>query len=490
MSDKESKKQILKSTGILGSAQLIIIAVGIVRVKILAVLLGASGVGIAGLYQSTIDLVRSVTGFGISYSAVRDIAASTATNDEKKIATTILVLRKWVWATGLLGMAVTIIFSRQLSYMAFGDKTYASGIITLSVGLLLSSLAAGQSALLQGFRKIGDMARANVFGALSGLIGAITIYYFLGLKGIVPALLLTFVLTFLANSYYSRRLKTIPVQLTPGQIFHKGRSMASLGFFLTLTGLASTSTMYLVRSFVMKEGGLASVGYFVAAWSISSMYISAIFGAMGTDFFPRLSGVQADPVAVTKLVNDQTEVALLITAPIIIGMVSFIDLVVRIFYSKDFTQSAGILDWQLTGDFFKVLCWPIGFIMLAKGKGKLFIATELFWNLLFCAGVYFGWKFFGIQITGIAFLFAYIISVFLYFFVANKLVQFNWSRKVWKTILLNLPLLIISLLSVKYLKSPFSYVVGTIMTLVSFLFSLLHIKSMIDVTNILKKFKF
>lgn len=490
MSEQESKKQILKSTGILGFAQVIIIVVGIIRVKVLAVLLGAVGVGIAGLYQTTIDLIRTATGFGIGYSAVRDIAASAATEDERKIATTIVVLRKWVWATGLLGMLIAIVFCKPLSYMAFGDKTHATGIAILSVGLLLSSITGGQLTLLQGLRKIGDMAKANVLGAVFGLIGAAAIYYFWGLKGIVPALLLTYVLSLLINGYYSRKINIVPVRLSTREVFKKGKAMVSLGFFLTLTGLAGTATMYLVRTFVVQQGGLASVGHFVAAWSISSMYISAIFGAMGADFFPRLSGVQQDPVAVTNMVNEQTEIALLITAPIIIGMVSFIDVVVRIFYSKDFSPTAGILDWQLTGDFFKVLAWPMGFIMLAKGKGKLFIVTELFWNLLFCAGVYFGWKFFGIQVTGIAFLIAYIFSLLLYFIVVRKLVQFNWSSKVWNAVLLYSPLLLLSFLGVKYLVHPLQYIVGAILTLMASAFSLYHLKSLVNINGLLRRFKF
>lgn len=488
MSEQDSKKQILKSTGILGSAQLIIIAVGMVRVKVLAVLLGPTGVGIAGLYQTTIDLIRSVTGFGISYSAVRDIAASAATKDEKKIATTIVVLRKWVWATGLLGVLVAIVFSKQLSHMAFGDKEHATGIVILSLSLLLSSIASGQLALLQGLRRIGDMAKANVIGAVIGSIGAVFIYYFWGIKGIVPALLFTYILALLINWYFSRKIRTAPVQISYSAVFHKGKAMAALGFFLTVAGLSGTATMYLVRSFVSQQGGLASVGHFIAAWSISSMYISAIFGAMGADFFPRLSGVQQDPVAITKMVNEQTEVALLITAPIIIGMVSFIDVVVRIFYSKDFSPTASILDWQLTGDFFKVLAWPMGFIMLAKGKGKLFIGIELSWNLLFCAGVYFGWEFFGIQVTGIAFLVSYVLYMLLLLVVAKKLVRFSWSAKVWNAILVFFPLVLLSFLGVKYLGHPIQYITGALLTAIACSFSLYHLKNMIDINSLLKRF--
>jgi O-antigen/teichoic acid export membrane protein len=487
MGGEESKKQILKSTGILGSAQLINIIVGIIRVKVLAILLGATGVGIAGLYQTTIDLIRSVTGFGIGYSAVRDIAASVATKDERKVAIAITVLRKWSWATGILAMFVTVIFSKQLSFMAFGNKDHAIGIATLSVGLLIAAISSGQSALLQGFRMIGDMAKANVLGAIIGLILAVAIYYFLGIKGIVPALLVAYLLNLLINWYFSRRITILSINLSSTEIFKKGSSMAKLGFFMTIAGLSGTCTMFLIRSFLMKQDGLTTVGHFVAAWSISSMYISAIFNAMGADFFPRLSGVQHDSDSVTKLVNEQLEVAILISAPIIIGMISFIDVVVHIFYSKDFGPTAEILNWQLLGDFFRVLGWPIGLIILAKGRGGIFICTEICWNLLFFLGVYFGWDLFGIQITGIAFLASYILYALLLYAISRKLVLFTLSYKVKRAILVFLSLLVLSFLSVSYFAQDLRYAVCSMLTLIACIYSIKGLKEIINIMGLLKR---
>ena len=260
MSEQESKKQILKSTGILGFAQIIIILIGIVRVKVLAVLLGATGVGIAGLFQTTIDLLKSATGFGLGFSAVRDIASSAATNDEREIAKTILVLRRWVWGTGLLGMLIAIIFSRQLSQLTFGDTEHTTGIMIFSAGLLLSALASGQSALLQGLRKIGQMAKANVLGASIGLIGASVIYYIWGLKGIVPALLLTFFTTFIVNWFFSRKIKTVRIALSNREIFNKGKKYGRPGLLFNLNRTRKYR-YYVHCSYLFGKAGWICIGW-------------------------------------------------------------------------------------------------------------------------------------------------------------------------------------------------------------------------------------
>ena len=114
-----SYKRIAKSTGIFGGSQFLVILVGIVRTKVLAVLLGTTGIGLVGMFQSIIDLVRSLSGLGLGFSSVKDIAEANNTNDKQRIAQTITVLHRWLWWTGILGMLLMILFSAQLSEYNF-----------------------------------------------------------------------------------------------------------------------------------------------------------------------------------------------------------------------------------------------------------------------------------------------------------------------------------------------------------------------------------
>ncbi len=139
-----------------------------------------------------------------------------------------------------------------------------------------------------------------------------------------------------------------------------------------------------------------------------------------------------------------------------------------------------ILDWQLMGDFFKVLAWPIGFILLAKGKGRFYILTEIAWNVLYCTAVYIGWKHFKIEITGIAFLLAYIIYIFLLFIVIRQVLSFKWSSNVWRYIFFISPLLILSFLNVRYLHQGWQVAVGVLLTGIAACFSYQHLKKSIN----------
>jgi enterobacterial common antigen flippase len=488
VSENNSKSQILKSTATFGSAQLIIVITGIFRTKLLALLLGATGVGISGIYQSTIDLIKVATGFGLGYGGVKDIAAASASGDNKRISTVVTVLKRWTWATGILGLSLTIVFSRPLSMATFGDTSHAIPICMLSVCVLLSALFTYYSTLLQGFRRISDMARSAIWVSLGSLAGVPLIYYFWGLEGIIPAIILVAVLELIITLIYSKNIRVGIVPLTVGKFFAEGNTIARLGFFITASLLASTASMYFVRSFIVRENGLTSVGYFIAAWTISSLYISAIFNAMGADFFPRLSSAPDDK-AMIKMVNEQTEIGLLLTMPVIIVMISFIDLLVGIFYTRGFNVTATILSWQLTGDFFKIISWPLGFLLLAKGKGAIFLTTELVWNLLFCSLVYFMWDFAGIEGTGVAFLVAYFVYLVILWLILRRQIHFQWTVRVWKTVYFFLPILFLAFLNARFLHGSARMISGCLLTISAAFYSYFYLRNLINFKSIVRQFR-
>lgn len=240
-----SYEQALKSTGIVGGAQFLTILITVVKTKIVALLLGPAGVGVLGLLQGIVDMIRNATGLGIHFSAVKDVAAANASRDGQRIGRTIRILRRWVWGTGLLGMTVAIALSIPLSRFSFGNAEYAVPIVLVSVVLLLTSLQEGQLALLQGLRMIGKMAKAKVAGAVAGFALTVPMYWWLGVKGIVPAMILTAAAMLAISWWFVRGIRVEPVKLTPKETFRGGLSIAKLGFFIVVTTFASTATMYI-----------------------------------------------------------------------------------------------------------------------------------------------------------------------------------------------------------------------------------------------------
>ena len=102
----DSYSHVLKYTGIFGGVQGINILLGLVRNKLIAVLLGPSGMGLASLFNSTVNFISQATNLGISFSAVRHVSELFDSGDEERISHFVKVVRAWSLLTALLGMLV------------------------------------------------------------------------------------------------------------------------------------------------------------------------------------------------------------------------------------------------------------------------------------------------------------------------------------------------------------------------------------------------
>ena len=156
MTKKHTYGQILKSSAVIGGSSVLNIAIGIVRTKAMAMLLGPSGVGLMGLYGSITELTISIAGMGINSSGVRQIAEAVGSDDTERIARTAAVLRRISIFLGLLGAVFLIGFSGPVSKLTFGSDQHATAVALLSIAVFFNLVSAGQGALIQGMRRVGD----------------------------------------------------------------------------------------------------------------------------------------------------------------------------------------------------------------------------------------------------------------------------------------------------------------------------------------------
>src|SRR5690606_1826821 len=114
-----------------------------------------------------------------------------------------------------------------------------------SLTLLLGQLSAGQLALLRGMRQISLTAKAGFYGSILGLLCSIPFYYFMGIRGIVPALLITSMITLFLSWTYVKKVDVPSIPVSLDTIRKEGKSMLLLGFFLSLNGLLTLGVSYL-----------------------------------------------------------------------------------------------------------------------------------------------------------------------------------------------------------------------------------------------------
>lgn len=468
---KQTYGQILKSSAVIGGSSVLNIGIGIIRTKVMAVLLGPAGFGLAGLYTSIVTLTQSLAGMGVNSSGVRQIAEAAGTHDQDRIARTVAVLRRTSVILGILGAVLLITLSKQVSKITFGTTQRRGAVCLLALAAAFQLISAGQGALIQGMRRIADLAKMNVIGALSGLLISIPVVYFFREKGIVPSLVCVAAMTIITSWWYSRKIRIKVPSITVSQVGNEAAALLKLGVAFMASGLMVTGVAYVVRVILSHRVGFAATGMYQSAWTLGGLYVGFILQAMGADFYPRLSAVSKDNAECNRLVNEQALVGLLLAGPGVIATLTFAPLVIALFYSAKFGAAVGVLRWICLGAMLQVVTWPMGFIILAKARQDFFLFSEFVWAIV-AVGLAWGCiRSYGLNGGGIAFFLSYIFHAILVYPIVRRLSGFRWSTTNKQTGLLFF--LLISAVFGAFYVVPLVYAVwlGTVTTLVAAAYS-------------------
>ena len=432
MSETNSYRRILRSSSVIGGASIVNILVGLLRTKVAAVLLGPSGIGLIGLLQNLMGTASVVSALGFGTAGTRQIAEVAEREDARSVA---VARRALFWGTLLLSLSGGGLFWLCRVFLA---ERVLHGIVPgesvgwLGVGVALTVAAGSQTALLNGMQRIGDLARVSISTSiLSTMMGLGALWVF-GQRGILLFVLAIPMASFVCGHWYVAKLPRLPRSIeTPLPVMiGQWKSLARIGSAFMIGGLVELAGLLVVRLLVERELGSAALGHFQASWMIAMTYIGFVLGAMGTDFYPRLSARMHDPQAANRLVNEQTEMALLLASPVVIAMLGLAPWIIEMLYSSEFAEAALIFRWQVIGDVLKVAAWPLAFVMLAAGDGRAFIAAQTIGILVFIAATWLGLRTLGVQATGVAFLCMYVAYLPLLFWLARRRTGFAFTARI------------------------------------------------------------
>ncbi|GAB5517431.1 O-antigen translocase [Rhodopirellula baltica] len=465
MSRTKSYASILRSSSIVGGAQVINMAIGLVRTKLVAVLIGPAGIGLVGIYLSITALANTLAGMGIQTSGVRDVAKYHGDGDAEAVAATVITLRRVCWLTGVAGAAMLAAAAPWISQVSFGSDEYTLPIALLGITVFLTNLAGGQSAILQGTRRIGDLARVQVLGAILGTFVSVGLYAWLGMAGIVPALIALSAISLLVSTHYSRKIPLAPVSITWRQSLVDAGGLLKFGASMVVAGLVGAGATYAIRAILSNRLDLQAVGIYTAAFTLSGMFVQFVLQAMGADFYPRLTAVSEDHAEMRRLINEQTEVGLLLAFPGLLATLALAPWMITLFYTSEFGPAAEMLKWFVIGCLAKVLSFPLGYALIAQGQGKTFVATESFFNLFHLLAAMVLIRHIGILGAAVAFAALYTLCCFTLLSLTRFTIGFSWTREVISQLAWMAPLAAVFFASELLLSPEYTAMLGCTATL-------------------------
>ena len=491
MSEKSARyRKVFKGTALFGGVQVFQIFISLVRGKIVALFLGPEGMGISGLYTSSLAMLITIAGLGCSLSAVRYISVLEKGSQEyyKQIGIT----KKIFLGLAFFGLLLTIALSVPLSSFTFENKEHVVSYLFLSLYVFFSLYSQGQLSILQAMQELRAIAVGNVLPSFIALLLAVPMYYFFRLKAIVPVLALG---PFACSAYMQivisskvRQSGVLAGKPNCQEIAATVKAFVGLGIVTVLATLLGNLTVYLMNTFVSRVGSFTDIGLCNAGTSITNQYVGLVFSAMAVDYFPRLVSACNDKDKMNETINNQGEIILLLGLPLLSLMMVTAPICIKVLLSDEFLVINNFIRIVSYGMVFKIVSYCLGYVSFAKGDKKTYfflegVGSNILSLSLNCLGYYFmGLK--GLAISSCVVYFVYLCIIVFYTKVKYGFVMAKTFFILTATAILSASLLLI--LTAVLRQSLVTILASAVLTSVICAFSLVELDKRMNLVELIK----
>lgn len=393
---------VLKYTWLFGGVQGLNLLISIVRTKAVALFLGPAGLGLINIYNNILGLLSQCTNLGVPFSAVKDVAEKKATCTPAEVRRSIAAVRFWCLVTAVSGTLVALVFSPLISRLTFGTADYTLPLILLSGVVGMMAVTGGELAILKGLKCLRRVAWVSLLCALLSLLLTVPLYCLWGIESVAAALFVSNAAVLAVHLGYSTRVAPWHWGDFSKDLLRESLPIVRLGLAYIGAGALGQGAEYVMRTLLLHGGGMEVVGFYNCGYMLVVSYASLVFTAVESDYFPRLSGVIGQREIMSHTVNRQTEVCLLLIAPVLVAFVILMPIVVRLLFSADFLHAVDMATCAVFYMFFKALTLPAAYLPLAAGDSKTYLACEAVYDVVIALAVPLSYSLFGLVGTGCA----------------------------------------------------------------------------------------
>ena len=463
----------------MAAASVISMVLAAVRTKLFALWLGPSGVGLLGTLSAIADVTRSLASLGLPNSAVRQIAQAQARGDLPGLHLSVYVLRISMWSLGLMACLVLWMSAEAVSQWTFGHLTFASGVAWLGLAVCLRMVADGQGALLQGLRRIPDLARESIVGSTLSLVVAVACVYVWGMQGIAFSLVAVAAVSAAVAWLYVRRIQLPDAPRQTHELTQEISRQLRLGLSFMLSSLVVLGAGYVVRWLLIGELGLEQAGLYQAASALGTLFVSLVLQSMSADFFPRLVASGDDSDHGSRIVNEQVLVGLLLAGTGTAWTLTLAPVLISVFYSPQFVVAAETMRWVCLGMAVKVVTWPVATWLIARESQVLFLLLDVVWATTLIGLAMWGVQALGLPGVGMAVAAAYLVQAAIMLPVAQRIGALRWTPGVLKTGALMGVTLMGCFAATQWLSDPWSELAGAGIAISLLIYSAIRLRRLV-----------
>lgn len=419
----ESRRNIAKYILAFGGVQGMNIAIGLVRNKLVSLLLGPNGMGIISLYNSAIQMMQNITNLGLDKSCmpiVSNAFEETTGQPSNQTSNTIKQVRSLFLLAALLAMACGMLFSWLLSIIAFGDMSRTLHFIVLSPVAALLILASGEVLILKAARRLKTVALLSLWNVVLALIVSIPMFYVWGARAIIPSLVLTALSQMVITLVYSYRRYPLQLSLTRETI-RKGTPMIRLGTAFLLASSMTNIAEFLIRSYLNNAAGDSTVGLYNVGCMIALTYGGMVFASIDSEYYPRLCKIDiSDTDALNATIRRQIRVALTFVVPMLILLELMVPWLVPVLFSDKFVEAIPMTQLALLSLPFRAVYLPIGYVPLSHNDSRTFIMMDCIGAVVMTVAVVTGFHYGDLIGAGAGLVASNAFDMLNYIFICHK----------------------------------------------------------------------
>lgn len=361
--------KVLRAMGIFTGVQSVTILCSIVRTKLIALWIGTTGVGLFATFNTAIELISAATQLNMRESAVRDMANASA-DRRPSVASSI---RWWAINLGIVGAIFMLFLSPGLSYISFGTFDNWWTFALLSISVMLLSLTNSEYTIMQGISALPSLAKATIWGAITGSLVSLPLYYILGIDSVLPSIILFQICMMLSATAY--KVVKCP-SVSRKENIEIGRRFIKLGAYITVPTLLTYLSSYIFVSYLNTAYSTTHTGLYQSGYTLLIKYTGIVFTALSMEYFPRISRIVSRPKLSSIVVSHEILIVTYVITPLLIVFVAADRLVIYILYSENFIDALPFVTIGILAMVFRAVSYCMSYVILARGDGRMYIFTE------------------------------------------------------------------------------------------------------------------
>lgn len=413
------RRSLVAAFRLLFGASMLSMLFGVGTNKLIAMLAGAEGVALIGIYRNLTSFVVGVLSLGLSNVVVQKI--STADSDEGARAVIRGAWRLFVLQALAISLAAATL-PGVLSRWLAGDRAHTTDFrlaLLMIIGVLGMQVVVD---VLNGRALVRDVTAVNVStSALTMLsvypllrIGRVGLAMIIGLTCFWGAALGAA----LIRSRYRIRWADLRIRFKLTELTQLPMSVDS-----TIRNIAWAGALLAVQAIVNRHYSTSALGLYNAAALLESVSMLLLMSGMRSYYLPKL-GTLADQDAKNALLNDVLRLLLVLLFPALPALVLAAPWVLWILFARSFQQASGLIAVFSFAMIAETFLWCLGFFVLHKAAYRLSMVLDTGWSLLVIALVA-GCAVLGLPLAAVAWSYAIGMAALLVGYVVAARARFH-----------------------------------------------------------------